>query len=300
MRRMRCRVVASCLLVAGAAGGADAQEVRAIVCPATDRPPRELAALVEPLGEAGRAALLTLASARGEDAVCGLAGLAAVRDARVVPLLISAVDAAPADTNVWRLVRWAGFIAGGPDPAVGAPLSALVPRLEAPAARAAAGDDGLRLLGELGTPAAREHLVATLDRRLSDAAVDAAVHALARQQEPSARARVSALGAEVAASLGGNATYEQARRLGAAAFYLLVLGADTQREGLALLARLSPQDQADTAAWAMQTLCERGVRRPAQRVDATGRREALADAFGAAGVVWQSLVRGAFPCPSRD
>ena len=300
MRLVRCRVVTSCLLVACAAGGADAQEVRAIVCPATDRPPRELAALVEPLGEPGRAALLALTSARGDDAACGLAGLAAVRDRRVVPLLAAAIEAGPTDADVWRLVRWAAFVAGGPDPAIGRPLSALIPILDTPAASAAAGDDGLRLLGELDTPAAREHLVATLDRRLADAAIDAAMHALARQQEPSARARVSALGAEVAANLGGNATYEQARRLGAAAFYLLVLGTDTYREGLALLARLSPQDQADTAAWVMQTLCEQGVRRPAQRAAATGRREALADAFGAAGVAWQSLVRGTFPCPSRD
>lgn len=217
-----------------------------------------------------------------------------------MPLLVDAIAAAPADADVWRLVRWAAFVAGGPDPALGAPFGALIATLQTPAASAAAGDDALRLLGELDTPAAREHLVATLDRPLADGAIDAAIHALARQLEPAPRARVSAFGAEVAANLGGNATYEQARRLGAAAFYLLVLGPDTEREGLALLARLSPQDQADTAAWAMQTLCEQAVRRPAQRVAATARRDALAAVFAATGIGWQSLVRGAFPCPSRD
>lgn len=299
MRRTLSHVVAWCVLVVSTAGGAAAQDVRTVVCAAIDRPPREIAALVEPLGEAGRSALLALASAR-DHATCGLAGLAAVRDRRVVPLLVDAIAAAPADTNVWRLVRWAAFVAGGPDRAVGAPFGALIATLQTPAASAAAGDDALRLLGELDTPAAREHLVATLDRPLADGAIDAAVHALARQHEPAPRARVSALGAEVAANLGGNATYEQARRLGAAAFYLLVLGSDTERDGLALLARLSPQDQADAAAWAMQTLCERAVRRPAERVAATARRDALAEVFAAAGVAWQSLERGAFPCSSPN
>ena len=297
MRRALWQAVAAGLLVAATA---DAQDGRAVVCPALDRAPREIAALVEPLGDAGRAALMALATSRAADAACGLAGLASVRDRRVVPLLASAIEAAPADAEVWRLVRWAAFVAGGPDPAIGAPFGALVATLATPEASAAAGDDALRLLGELDTPAARERLVAALDRPLADGAIDAAIHALARQREPAPRARVSALGAEVAANLGGNATYEQARRLGAAAFYLLVLGPDTEREGLGLLARLAPQDQADTAAWAMQTLCEQAVRRPAARAASTARRQALAPAFAAAGVRWDHLVRGAFTCVPAD
>ena len=106
-----------------------------------------------------------------------------------------------------------------------------------------------------------------------------------------------ALGADVASGLAGNATYEQARRLGAVAFYQLVLGAETQRDGLAMLTRLAPADRADTAAWAMQTLCEQAVRRPGTRADALALRASLGDAFAAAGVGWDHLVRGAFPCP---
>ncbi|MBP7778672.1 MAG: hypothetical protein KA371_16275 [Acidobacteria bacterium] len=277
-----------------AAGGQDA---RAVVCPALDRTPREIAAVVEPLGDAGRNALVAMASGAAADTACGLAGLAAVRDPRVVPLLVAAIQAAPADAEVWRLVRWAAFLAGGPDPALGAGLAALIATFELPAARAAAGDDVLRLLGELDVPAARARLVAEFDRPLADGAIDAAIHALARQREPRPRARVAALGAELAAGLAGNATYEQARRLGAVAFYQLVLGLDTRADGLSMLARLAPEDRADTAAWAMQTLCEQGVRRPDSRESATAVRASLGDALSSAGVRWDHLARGAFLCP---
>ncbi len=294
----RVMTVTAILLLMPAGRAAGGQDVAALVCPALERTPRELAALVEPLGDAGRAALVTMASAEGAERACGLAGLAAVRDPRVVPLLVAAIQSAPADAEVWRLVRWAAFVAGDPDPAAGAPLVALIDSFDAPAARAAAGDDLLRLLGELDTPAARDRLVTELDRPLSDSAIDATVHALARQRESRPRAQVAALGAEVAAGLAGNATYEQARRLGAAAFYLLALGPETRAEGMALLAKMSPQDQADTAAWASQTLCEQAVRRPDTAEAALALRKTLGDAFAAAGVRWDHLVRGAFTCPA--
>jgi len=274
------------------------QDARAVVCPAVDAAPRELAGRVESLGAPGRAALLEMAAGPPADARCGLAGLAAVRDARVVPLLARAMAAAPADADVWRLARWAAFVAGGPEPAIGAPFVPLVAALDAPAARAAAGDDRLRLLGELDHPSARDRLVASLDEPLSEQAVDAAIHALARQREPRPRARVSGLGADVASGLAGNATYEQARRLGAVAFYLLVLAPETQRDGLAHLARLSPRDQADTVAWAAQTLCEDGVRHPGARAEALALRAAVVSAAAAAGVAWDGLARGTFACPS--
>lgn len=274
------------------------QDARSLVCAAVDQAPRDLAARVDSLGPPGRAALLELAAGSSEEARCGLAGLAAVRDARVVPLLVRAIAAAPADPDVWRLVRWAAFMAGGPDPAPATPFVALLAALDAPAARAAAGDDRLRLLGELDRSEARDRLVAALDEPLADDALDAAIHALARQREPRARARVAALGAEMANGLATNATYEQARRLGAVSFYLLVLAPDTQREGIAHLARLSPGDQADTVAWAAQTLCEHGVRRPDARAASEALRAAVASAAATAGVAWQGLARGTFACPA--
>lgn len=272
------------------------QDVRAAVCAAVDLPPRDLAARVDSLGQAGRAALLELAAGSSADARCGLAGLAAVRDARVVPLLARAIAAAPADTDVWRLVRWAAFVAGGPDAALAAPFGPLLAALDAPAARAAAGDDRLRLLGELDQAEARDRLVAALDEPMADGAIDAAIHALARQREPRARTRVAALGAEMANGLATNATYEQARRLGAVAFYLLVLAPETQREGFAHLARLSPRDQEDTVAWAAQTLCEHGVRHPDSRDASLAVRRTVVSGAAAAGVAWDHLPRGAFAC----
>lgn len=295
------RAVPSISLAAVALGltltAAAGQDARAVVCAALDAAPRDIAARVESLGASGRDALADLAAGAPSDARCGLAGLAAVRDGRVVPLLARAIAAAPADPDVWRLVRWAAFVAGGPDPALTAPFVSLLAALDAPAARAAAGDDRLRLLGELDHADARDRLVAAFDAPMSDSDVDAAIHAVARQREPRVRERVAALGAEVANGLATNATYEQARRLGAVSFYLLVLAPDTQREGLAHLARLSPRDQADTVAWAAQTLCEHGVRHPDARAATLALRSAVVGAATSAGVAWERLERGAFICP---
>jgi hypothetical protein len=133
---------------------------------------------------------------------------------------------------------------------------------------------------------------------MSEGAIDAAIHALARQREPRARARVAAIGAEMANGLATNATYEQARRLGAVSFYLLVLAPDTEREGIAHLARLSPGDQADTVAWAAQTLCEHGVRRPDAHAASEALRAAVVSAAATAGIAWQGLARGTFVCPA--
>ena len=291
------RGIPSLVIVALTVAGphASAQDVRERVCAAVDGPPRELAARVTALDASGRAALLALTAGAPADARCGLAALAAVRDPRVVPLLVRVIAGAPADPDVWRLVRWAAFVAGGPEPAQAAAFVPLLSALDSPAARRAAGDDRVRLLGELDDPQARDRLVASLDETLPDGTIDAAIHALARQREPRARTRVVALGADVANGLAGNATYEQARRLGAVAFYLLALAPDTQRDGLAHLARLSPQDQADTVAWAAQTLCEAGVRHPDARAAVHALRASLLGA-APAGVAWSGLERGTFTC----
>ena len=107
------------------------------------------------------------------------------------------------------------------------------------------------------------------------------------------------LGHAEADGLATNATYEQARRIGAAAFYLLALGPDTRDDGLRLLTRLSPADQADAAAWAMQTLCERAVRRPADAPTITAARADLAASLAQRDIAWTSLTRGTFVCPER-
>lgn len=123
------------------------------------------------------------------------------------------------------------------------------------------------------------------------------MQALARQGDPRARARITTLGQTVVNGLGGNAMFEEARRIHAAAFYLLSLGPGTHDAGLAMLTRLSPADQADAAAWAVQTLCERGVRRPTERAAAMDARAALVEALAGRGIRWDAVTRGMFPCP---
>jgi len=297
----RALLAVACL--SGASAGAAPQAIpsRAALCDAVDRGPRELAVHLQAEGDAARDALRALVRSRDRaDVLCGLAGLAALRDDAAVPPLLAAMrDAAYVDDR-YRLARWAAFIAGGPDPSAGQHLAPLLDLFEDTLVWRTSGDDAIRFLGELDDPRARDRLLAELARPGSEAGLDATIHALARQAEPRARGRVSALGGDVAATLGGNATYEQARRLGAAAFYLLVLGPDTEREGLGLLARLAPQDQADTAAWATATLCEQAVRRPETRAALAVRHRALTQALTAAGVRWNHLARGAFPCVPPD
>ena len=244
-----------------------------------ERPAAEAARALEPLGEAGRVALLKLAgSSAAADATCGVAGLAALRDRRVVPAVQAALAKPAFRDDAYRFARWAAYVAGGPEADLGAAFLPLVTTLEDPTVWKAAGDDAVRLLGEIDHPAARARMVAEFGRPQPDATLDALIHALARQGEPSVHARVVSLGQEAVASRSGNLTYEQARRIAAVSFYLLARGPDTRPAGLEMLRHLTPADQADTAAWAVQTWCRacgtpagRTCRRRAGERDAGGR-----------------------------
>jgi hypothetical protein len=292
------------MLVALTAMGVSARrqtsaDLRAL-CSSPEQPPAAFASRVQTLGDEGRNAALTLAtSAAPDEAMCGVAALSALRDPRAVPPLLAATRAAAFKDQTFRLVRWAAFLAGGPDATLGRALLPLVAALDDAAFRSAAGDDGVRLLGEIDDDAARDRLMMEFDRPGSDAGLDAAIHALARQGEPRARDKVAAVGRDAVATRSGNTTHEQARRMGAVAFYQLALGPNTVGDGLAMLRQLAQRDQEDTAAWAVQTLCERAVRRPADRDAADRQRQAVATELERVGVAWAHLTRGAFAC-TRD
>lgn len=240
--------------------------------------------------------------ARGADAAarrCGLRALAATRDREVAAATMTALRRPEARDDAWLFARWAAWAAGGPDAAASAAFAPLVEVLADPAVATATDDDGVRLLGEIAAPSALSALGAIAAQDRPDHRVDAAIHALARQGDAAPRVRIAALGHAEADGLVTNATYEQARRIGAAAFYLLALGADTRDDGLRLLTRLAPSDQADAAAWAVQTLCERAVRRPADAASLTASRTALIDTLDQRGIAWSALPRGTFACPVR-
>ncbi len=230
---------------------------------------------------------------------CGLRALAALRARDASPLFATALERDEGRDDAWMIARWATWVAGGPDTEVSAAFVPLVDVLANEAVATAAGDDGVRLLGEIASPRAVAMLRAIVATDRPDHRVDAAVHALARQGDPGVRPRVTALGRAEADGLATNATYEQARRIGAAAFYLLALGVDTRDEGLGLLSRLSPADQADAGAWAVQTLCERAARRPDAAAATMAARAALVEALDHRGIAWATLTRGAFTCPTR-
>ena len=134
--------------------------------------------------------------------------------------------------DAYRFARWAAYVAGGPDGDLGAAFAPVVGLLADAALWTAAGDDAVRLLGEIDHPSARDRLVAELERPQKDTTLDAIIHALARQGEPRPRTRVVALGQEAVAARSGNLTYEQASRIGAVAFYLLALDSGSRAEGL--------------------------------------------------------------------
>jgi hypothetical protein len=268
---------------------AGARQAPAAVCDLLDRVPADLARQVEPLGERGRTALLTLAeSSISNETLCGIAGLSAVGDRRVIPHIAAALRNVSLRDEAYRIARWASYLAGGPDPDLGAAFTDVVGAFDDRAVWTAAGIDGLYLLGEIDHSDARSRLVAELERPQADPALDALVHALARQGEPRVRARIDTLGVEALRARSGNATPEQASRLGEVAFYQLALGSETLADGLSMLGTIAARDQQATAAWAVHTLCARALRRPDQRPAVDQHRASLVAALDQRGVAWQA------------
>jgi hypothetical protein len=268
---------------------ASALQDRTTLCAASGQRPEVLRRQLVPLGEPAAIALVALAQAHDwAEAACGIAGLAALGDPRGVAPIVAALQNPAWRDNAYQVARWAATLAGGADPALG---PAMVPVVDALGDRAvwdAAGNDGIWLLGEIDHPGARDRLLAALDEARDDVAIDAVVHALARQGEPRARTRIARLGDDAARAKSGNATPEQARRLGEVAFYQLALGPDSVDEGLVTLGTIAVRDQQEAAAWAVQTLCARSARRPSERDAIEAHRARLVAGVERLGLTWSS------------
>lgn len=294
------RVTVAALLSASVADLHTPPGVQVSLCASMDRPPGDVARRLEPLGEAARTALLGLAqSAVTAEALCGVVGLTALGDVRVIPHMVAVLRNPAFRQETYRVARSAAYLAGGPDPDRGAAMVPVIEALLDAGVRDAAGDDALWLLGEVDHPSARRQLLMELNGASSDATLDAVVHALARQGDPGAQPRIASLGVEAVRAKSGNATPEQARRLGAVAFYQLALGPGTLADGLATLGTLALRDQADAASWAVHTLCARAVRRPMARAAIDAHRQVLVDALDRQGLSWSS-VKGPFGCQASD
>lgn len=289
--------VAFALVVVGSGAWPAAGQPRDVLCPAASRSPEQLRRQLEPLGEPAVVALVALAqSPNGEEVACGIAGLSALGDLRAVPLIAAALRDPARRDEAYQVARWAAALAGRPSPDLGEAMLPVVDALDDPAVVRAAGNDAIWLLGEIDHERARDRLLGLLDRPQDDAALDAVVHALARQGDSRARARIAGLGDEAARAKSGNATPEQARRLGEVAFYQLALGPDSLEDGLATLRTVALRDQQDAAAWAVHTLCARAERRPAERASIEADRARLVAALEQAGVSWSSSrVPGSCP-----
>lgn len=276
-----------------------AQPTREVLCTLDEAAPADRARQLEPLGEAGRRALIALAgSSSREERLCGIAGLVALGDRRAISPLASTLRDPQMRDEAYRLARWAAYLAGGPASDLGAAMLTVVEAVSDQETWDAAGTDAIWFMGEVDHPTARDRLLTELRLPLRPEDLDAVIHGLARQGEPRARDAVAALGAEAVRAKSGNATPEQARRLGAVAFYQLALTRDSLADGLATLGTLAQRDQEATAAWAVHTLCARGVRRPNQRAAVEAQRQALVDALGGLGVSWES-PRGPVNCTTR-
>jgi hypothetical protein len=282
---------------ASALGLAEDQVVRQGLCPSAASP-AELARRLEPLGESGRTALAALAdSTSGDEMLCGVAGLASLGDRRAIPQIVRGLRDPNLRGQAHLLARWAAVLAGGPDAGLGQAMLDVVEAVAEPAVWDAAGDDAIWLLGDVDHPQARDRLMAQLDRPMGDARLNAVIEALARQGEPRARLRVTAIGLEAVRDRSGNATPEQARRLGAVAFYQLALAPETMAEGFATLGNIAVTNQAEAAAWAVHTLCARAVRRPADREAIDAHRHALVEELDRRGIGWGTVpVTAPFGC----
>jgi hypothetical protein len=286
IRRARCPLVAIVLALGVAV--ATAQD-RAALCGTGEQSPTVLRRQLEPVRETATVALLALAESKewGE-AGCGLAGLAALGDQRGVALMVAALRNPAWREHAYQVARWAATLAAGPDPSLGAAMLPVVDALQDRAVWEAAGNDAIWLLGEIDHPQARDRLLAALDEVRDDVALDAVVHALARAGEPRARERVARLGDDALRAKSGNATPEQARRLGEVAFFQLALGPDSVDDGLATIGTIALRDQQDAAAWAVHTLCARGPRRPSERDAIEAHRVRLIAGLERIGVSWSS------------
>ena len=301
---MHLTLVSVCCLaiLANAVGAAPprapstSQAVREELCGTEHGAPADVARQLEPLGESGRAALLGLAASRNPaEAICGVSGLSALGDRRVIPHLAAALRNPAMRGRAHLLARWAAVLAGGPDADLGPAMLMVVQAITDQEVWKAAGLDAIWFLGEVDHPEARDRLLADLEQPSSDAGLDAAIHALARQGDPRARGRVAAVGLQAAREKSGNATPEQARRLGVVAFYQLALGPETMAEGIATLGTIATRDQEDAAAWAVHTLCERAVRRPSDEAASEAHRRALVEEIDRLRISWRQ-TRGNFGC----
>ena len=267
------------------------------LCGPVDDASADVARRLTPLGESGRVALIKLAqSSDTSDRLCGIAGLTALADRRVLSHLVTGIRDPALRGQVYQLARWAAYMAGGPDTDLGSVMLEVVEAVSDQDTWDAAGVDAIWLLGEVDHPAARDRLLTELRLPLDSARLDAVIHGLARQGDPRALAAITQLGVEAGQAKSGNATPEQARRLGEVAFYQLALGPDSFADGLATLQSIARRDQDWTAAWAVHTLCARAVRRPRQRDAIDAYRVVLVEQLDRLGVSWQQ-DKGTFGCP---
>lgn len=264
------------------------QDNATALCGGDQSAPQALARRLGPLAGAAAALARLVESTAPADRLCGIVGLAVLDDSRAVPLLIGALADPPMRDDAYQIARAAAYRVAAPDPVDGDQLQRLVAAATQPEVRAAAGDDGVWLLGEIEHSAARDALLAQLGSSDDAATVDAVVHALARQGEGRARDRIAALGADALAAKSGNATPEQARRLAAVAFYQLALGPESLSDGLATLSTFAVRDQQTAASWAIHTLCARAIRRPEQRETLGSHRAVLAAELDRLGVDWRA------------
>ena len=210
----RARYPLAAIVLALAAEAAPAQD-RAALCGTGEQSTAVLRRQLEPIREPATIALLALADSKDwGEAGCGLAGLTALGDQRAVAPIVAALRNPAWREHAYQVARWAATLAGGPDPALGAAMLPVVEALQDRAVWDAAGNDAIWMLGEVDHPRARDRLLAAFDEVRDDVAIDAVVHALARQGEPRARERIGKLGDDALRAKSGNATPEQARRLG--------------------------------------------------------------------------------------
>lgn len=231
------------------------------------------------------------------EADCGVGGLVVTDSARAPEVLLASLGSPGFRGRVTRLLSWATQYAARPDPNRGTAMLPVLDAVLAPERWASTGLDGVRFLGSVDQPRAREALLRELEKSGDAERIDTVVAALAQQGEAGAKDRVEPLLRTAVARGTVGLSSAEIRRLNASLYYFLAGGSELIEHGAKALGAVPAAFRVAPSFMALQTLCERATRRPDQKATIFEHRRILVATLDDLDVSWRGRApQGNFPC----
>lgn len=231
------------------------------------------------------------------EADCGVGGLVVTDSARAPEVLLASLGSPGFRGRVTRLLSWATQYAARPDPNRGTAMLPMLDAVLAPERWASTGLDGVRFLGSVDQPRAREALLRELEKPGDAERIDTVVAALAQQGEAGAKDRVEPLLRTAVARGTVGLSSAETRRLNASLYYFLAGGSELIEHGARALGAVPAAFRLAPSFMALQTLCERATRRPSQKTAIFEHRKTLVATLDDLDVRWRGRApQGNFPC----